>query len=38
LHLARNDFSPTAGCVSMTAAAMLRLLKRLGPKTKIVIG
>jgi L,D-peptidoglycan transpeptidase YkuD (ErfK/YbiS/YcfS/YnhG family) len=38
LHLARNNFSPTAGCVSMTEAAMLRLLKRLGPKTRIVIG
>jgi L,D-peptidoglycan transpeptidase YkuD (ErfK/YbiS/YcfS/YnhG family) len=38
LHLARKDFSPTAGCVSMTEAAMLRLLKRLGPETKIVIG
>ena len=38
LHLARADFSPTAGCVSMTRNAMLRLLKRLGPETKIVIG
>jgi L,D-peptidoglycan transpeptidase YkuD (ErfK/YbiS/YcfS/YnhG family) len=38
LHLARKDFSPTAGCVSMTRGAMLRLLARLGPKTKIVIG
>jgi L,D-peptidoglycan transpeptidase YkuD (ErfK/YbiS/YcfS/YnhG family) len=38
LHLARTDFSPTAGCVSMTRSAMLRLLKRLGPETKIVIG
>jgi L,D-peptidoglycan transpeptidase YkuD (ErfK/YbiS/YcfS/YnhG family) len=38
LHLARKDFSPTAGCVSMTEAAMLRLLARLGPETKIVIG
>jgi L,D-peptidoglycan transpeptidase YkuD (ErfK/YbiS/YcfS/YnhG family) len=38
LHLARKDFSPTAGCVSMTKAAMLRLLKRLGPETRIVIG
>ncbi|HEV7877943.1 L,D-transpeptidase family protein [Bradyrhizobium sp.] len=38
LHLARHDFSPTAGCVSMTKAAMLRLLKRIGPETKIVIG
>jgi L,D-peptidoglycan transpeptidase YkuD (ErfK/YbiS/YcfS/YnhG family) len=38
LHLARENFSPTAGCVSMTRGAMLRLLKRLGPETKIVIG
>jgi L,D-peptidoglycan transpeptidase YkuD (ErfK/YbiS/YcfS/YnhG family) len=38
LHLARKDFSPTAGCVSMTRSAMLRLLKRLGPETRIVIG
>jgi L,D-peptidoglycan transpeptidase YkuD (ErfK/YbiS/YcfS/YnhG family) len=38
LHLARPDFSPTAGCVSMTQSAMLRLLKRLSPQTRIVIG
>lgn len=38
LHLARQDFSPTAGCVSMTRQAMLRLLERLGPQTRIVIG
>ena len=38
LHLARENFSPTAGCVSMTKASMLRLLARLGPETKIVIG
>jgi L,D-peptidoglycan transpeptidase YkuD (ErfK/YbiS/YcfS/YnhG family) len=38
LHLAREDFSPTAGCVSMTESAMLRLLARLGPETRIVIG
>ncbi len=37
LHLARPDFSPTAGCVSMTRSAMLRLLERIGPQTKIVI-
>jgi L,D-peptidoglycan transpeptidase YkuD (ErfK/YbiS/YcfS/YnhG family) len=37
LHLARENFSPTAGCVSMTKATMLRMLARLGPKTKIVI-
>ena len=38
LHLARPNFSPTSGCVSMTKSAMLRLLKRLGPETRIVIG
>jgi L,D-peptidoglycan transpeptidase YkuD (ErfK/YbiS/YcfS/YnhG family) len=38
LHLARANFSPTAGCVSMTQSAMLRLLARLGPETRIVIG
>jgi L,D-peptidoglycan transpeptidase YkuD (ErfK/YbiS/YcfS/YnhG family) len=38
LHLARENFLPTAGCISMTRASMLRLLKRLGPETKIVIG
>jgi L,D-peptidoglycan transpeptidase YkuD (ErfK/YbiS/YcfS/YnhG family) len=38
LHLARANFSPTAGCVSMTHSDMLRLLRRLGPQTRIVIG
>jgi L,D-peptidoglycan transpeptidase YkuD (ErfK/YbiS/YcfS/YnhG family) len=38
LHLARPNFSPTAGCVSMTRSAMLRLLARLGPETRIMIG
>jgi len=37
LHLARKDFAPTAGCVGMTRAAMLRLLARIGPETRIVI-
>jgi len=38
LHLARDNFVPTAGCVSMTRSAMLHLLRRLGPQTRIVIG
>ena len=38
LHLARPDFSPTAGCVSMTKSAMLQLLRQIGPHTKIIIG
>jgi len=38
LHLARDNFGPTAGCVSMTKAAMLQMLRRMGPRTKIIIG
>jgi L,D-peptidoglycan transpeptidase YkuD (ErfK/YbiS/YcfS/YnhG family) len=38
LHLARDNFGPTAGCVSMTKTAMLRLLRRLSPQTRILIG
>ena len=38
LHLARDNFGPTAGCVSMTESAMLHLLARLGPETRILIG
>ncbi|MGJ4890222.1 L,D-transpeptidase family protein [Bradyrhizobium sp. HKCCYLRH3099] len=37
LHLARPNFGPTAGCVAMTRPAMLRLLQRIGPRTRIVI-
>lgn len=37
LHLARPQFAPTAGCIAMTQGAMLRLLQRLGPRTKIII-
>jgi L,D-peptidoglycan transpeptidase YkuD (ErfK/YbiS/YcfS/YnhG family) len=38
LHLARDNFGPTAGCVAMTRLEMLRLLRRIGPRTRIVIG
>ncbi|ETR77801.1 hypothetical protein X566_09175 [Afipia sp. P52-10] len=38
LHLARPAFAPTAGCIAMTRPAMLRLLARLGPDTRIVVG
>ncbi|MGJ4951198.1 L,D-transpeptidase family protein [Bradyrhizobium sp. HKCCYLS20291] len=37
LHLARPNFGPTAGCVAMTRPAMLRLLQRIGPRTRIII-
>jgi L,D-peptidoglycan transpeptidase YkuD (ErfK/YbiS/YcfS/YnhG family) len=38
MHLARDSFGPTAGCVSMTRSAMLHLVRRLSPRTRIVIG
>jgi L,D-peptidoglycan transpeptidase YkuD (ErfK/YbiS/YcfS/YnhG family) len=37
LHVARASRSPTAGCVAFTAAALQRLLARVGPKTRILI-
>lgn len=37
IHIARADFTPTAGCVSMPAATLRRLLARLGPQTTITI-
>ncbi|MDB5616399.1 MAG: hypothetical protein JWQ24_637 [Tardiphaga sp.] len=38
LHLARPGYAPTAGCVAMKKPAMLQLLKRIGVRTRIVIG
>ena len=38
LHLAHENFGPTAGCVAMTKSAMLQLLRQLGPRTRIIIG
>jgi L,D-peptidoglycan transpeptidase YkuD (ErfK/YbiS/YcfS/YnhG family) len=38
LHLARGNFGPTAGCVAMRKSAMLQLLQRLSPYTRIIIG
>jgi L,D-peptidoglycan transpeptidase YkuD (ErfK/YbiS/YcfS/YnhG family) len=38
LHLARPGFAPTAGCIAMTRASMLRLLARLTRRTRIVVG
>jgi L,D-peptidoglycan transpeptidase YkuD (ErfK/YbiS/YcfS/YnhG family) len=37
IHVARADMTPTAGCVSMPAGTLMRLLARLGPKTTITI-
>ncbi len=38
VHVARPGFAPTAGCIALKATALRRLLARLGPRTKIVIG
>jgi L,D-peptidoglycan transpeptidase YkuD (ErfK/YbiS/YcfS/YnhG family) len=37
IHVARPGLGPTAGCVAMPAAALRRLVRRMGPKTRIVI-
>jgi L,D-peptidoglycan transpeptidase YkuD (ErfK/YbiS/YcfS/YnhG family) len=37
IHAARADMTPTAGCVSMPADTMRRLVARLGPRTTITI-
>lgn len=37
LHLARDNFGPTAGCVAMTQPNLLRVLAMIGPETRIVI-
>ena len=38
IHVARPGFAPTAGCVALNAGALRRLLARVGPRTRIVIG
>lgn len=37
IHVARPGLAPTAGCVAMPAPALRRLLRRLGPNTRIMI-
>ena len=37
LHIARENFAPTDGCVAIAPETMRRLLPRLGPRTRIVI-
>jgi L,D-peptidoglycan transpeptidase YkuD (ErfK/YbiS/YcfS/YnhG family) len=38
IHVAREGFKPTAGCVALQAPRLRRLLARVGPRTRIVIG
>ncbi len=37
LHIARPDFSPTAGCIAVEKAVLLGLLPLLGPQSMITI-
>jgi L,D-peptidoglycan transpeptidase YkuD (ErfK/YbiS/YcfS/YnhG family) len=37
IHLAREGFAPTAGCVALKGDALKRLLARVGPNTRIEI-
>jgi L,D-peptidoglycan transpeptidase YkuD (ErfK/YbiS/YcfS/YnhG family) len=38
VHVARQGFAPTAGCVALKRDALRRLLARVSPRTRIVVG
>ena len=38
LHVARPGYPPTEGCVALGRADLVRLLRRLGPRTRLAIG
>jgi L,D-peptidoglycan transpeptidase YkuD (ErfK/YbiS/YcfS/YnhG family) len=38
VHVARPGFSPTAGCVALRTDTLKRLLARVGPQTRLMIG
>jgi L,D-peptidoglycan transpeptidase YkuD (ErfK/YbiS/YcfS/YnhG family) len=38
VHVARPGFAPTAGCVALKTDALRRLIARVGPSTRIVVG
>jgi L,D-peptidoglycan transpeptidase YkuD (ErfK/YbiS/YcfS/YnhG family) len=37
MHLAREDYAPTAGCVALTKPHLLTLLRHCGPETRLRI-
>ena len=37
IHIAREKFAPTAGCVALEARTLHRLIERMGPQTQIKI-
>ena len=38
MHVARPGYPPTEGCVALARPDLLRLLRRLGPRTRLRIG
>src|SRR6516225_4380984 len=36
-HVARPGFAPTAGCIALSRGDLQRLLRRLSPKTRIIV-
>ncbi|WP_373875313.1 L,D-transpeptidase family protein [Methylobacterium trifolii] len=38
LHVARAGYRPTEGCVALERSDLLRLLRRVGPRTRLRIG
>jgi L,D-peptidoglycan transpeptidase YkuD (ErfK/YbiS/YcfS/YnhG family) len=37
IHFARPGFAPTAGCIALARRDLLKLLRRIGPKTRIIV-
>lgn len=37
IHIARDGFKPTAGCVALRRNDLLRLLEQLGPQTRVIV-
>jgi L,D-peptidoglycan transpeptidase YkuD (ErfK/YbiS/YcfS/YnhG family) len=37
MHVARDGFTPTEGCIALRRTDLIKLVARLGPKTRLVI-
>jgi L,D-peptidoglycan transpeptidase YkuD (ErfK/YbiS/YcfS/YnhG family) len=37
MHIARQGYKPTEGCVALSKQDMIKLIPRIGPKTRIII-
>jgi L,D-peptidoglycan transpeptidase YkuD (ErfK/YbiS/YcfS/YnhG family) len=37
IHIARDGFKPTAGCVALRRNDLLRLLEQVGPQTRMIV-